>query len=166
MPEESTAPILSRTWLSLFPPIYLLHLLDERFFGDGTAAWASEHMGVYLTNEAWLVINVAWFLGLSLATWLVSRRILPEWIVASLATHLAIHALTRLWGSAVFVGWSPGVLSGVVVCLPWATVALVRANQRLPTRQLVLGVACGILSLQPLWDFFMLPMLMTNPPTA
>jgi len=166
VPEDSTATMFSERWLWLFPPIYLVHLLDERFFGAGTAAWATEHMGVNLTNEAWLVINVVWFCGLSLATWLVSHGRLPEWVVVSLATHLVVHSLTRVWGSAVFAGWSPGVLSGVIVCLPWAAATLVRAYGLLSTRQLITGVVCGILSLQPLWDFVMLPILSPGNPIA
>ena len=166
MPEHSTAVVFPKHWLSLFPVVYLVHLLDERFFGDGTAAWATQHMDVNLTNDAWLVINVVWFCGLSLVTWLVSQGRLPEWVVVSLATHLLVHSVTRVWGSAVFAGWSPGVLSGVTICLPWAAVTLIRVNPVLSRRQLVAGVACGVLSLQPLWDFVMLPLLNRSAPIA
>ena len=123
-------------------------------------------MGVSLTNDAWLVINVVWFCGLSLVTWLVSQGRLPEWVVVSLATHLLIHSVTRVWGSTAFAGWSPGVLSGVTICLPWAAVTLIRAYPRSSARQLVAGVICGVLSLQPLWDFVMLPILSPDSPIA
>jgi hypothetical protein len=166
LPNNSATPAFSMAWLSLFPPVYLVHLLDERFFGDGTAAWATAHMGVNLTNEAWLIINVVWFSGLSLVTWLVSQGRLPDWLVVSLATHLVVHSLTRVWGSAVFAGWSPGVLSGVTLCLPWAAVTIFRAYGPLSTRQLITGAVCGVLSLQPLWDFVMLPILSPDLPIA
>ena len=153
-------------WLWLFPPVYFVHLLDERFFGIGTAAWATRHMGVYLTNEAWLVINIVWFLLLTLITWLVARGALANWVVVILATHIAIHSLTRVWGSIVFPGWSPGVLSGVVVGLPWAAVIYYQAVRVYSWRQLAVGVIGGVLSLQPLWDFLMLPLLSPRPPAV
>jgi hypothetical protein len=158
----TTAPF-PRTWLWLFPPIYFIHLLDERFSGNGTAAWATAHMGVYLTNEAWLIINVFWFLLVVLSTWLVARGVWPDWIVIALATHIAVHSLTRVWGSGAFPGWSPGVVSGVLVCLPWAAVTFARGLRLFPLRQVVSGIVCGVLSLQPLWDFLMLPILSPRP---
>ena len=166
MQASVTAPIFSRNWLWLFPPAYLVHLLDERFFGNGTAAWATAHMGVYLTNDAWLIINVVWFLLLTLSTWLVSRGTWPQWVVVALATHIAVHSVARVWGSAVFAGWSPGVVSGVTICLPWAVITFARGFRLLPLRQFVSGLVFGALSLQPLWDFLMLPVLSPRPPAA
>ena len=166
MPANGTAPIFSQRWLWFFPPAYLVHLFDERFFGNGTAAWATEHMGVYLTNEAWLVINVVWILGFTLATWLVSRGTWPQWVVVALATHLVVHSLTRVWGSAVFAGWSPGVVSGVSICLPLAVMSLARGLRQLPLRQFATGLVAGAASLQGLWDFLMLPVLSPRPPAT
>ncbi len=168
--NDSIAPgtdlIFPRNWLWLFPPVYLVHLFDERFFAEGTAAWATKHAGVYLTNEAWLVINVVWFVGFTLATWLVSRGTWSEWVVVALATHLTVHSLTRVWGSAAFPGWSPGVVSGVIACLPLAVATLARGARRMGSRQFATGVIVGIVSLQPLWDFLMLPVLSPRPLAA
>jgi hypothetical protein len=166
VPTEAPTPDVPRAFLWIFPPVYFLHLLDERFFGIGTAAWATRHMGIYLTNDAWLIINVVWFALLSVITWLVARGTLPNWVVVVLATHIAIHSLTRIWGSIVFPGWSPGVLTGVVVGLPWAAAMFYWARRTCSRRQLALGVIGGVLSLQPLWDFLMLPVLSPRPPAV
>lgn len=166
MPSGPTTRVFSAGWIWLFLPVYLLHLLDERFFAMGTAEWATLHMGVYLTNEAWLVINVAWLAGLTLVVTLMARGAWPDWVAIVLATHLAIHSLTRVVGSIVFPGWCPGVVSGVGVGLPWATVTFVRGLRALPPRQLISGVVLGVLSLQPVWDFLMLPVLSPRPPAA
>ena len=123
-------------------------------------------MGVYLTNEAWLIINIVWFVLLTLTTWMVARGTLPSWVVVILATHMAIHSLTRIWGSVVFPGWSPGVVSGVAVGLPWAMAVFYRGFRVYSHRQLAFGVLGGVLSLQPLWDFLMLPVLSPRPPAV
>ena len=163
MPASDAAPIFSHSWLWLFPPVYLVHLIDERLFANGTAAWATQHMGVYLTNEAWLIINVVWFFFFTLSTWLVARGTWPDWVVLALATHIAVHSLARVWGSLVFAGWSPGVVSGVTLCLPLAAATFARSFRRMAPRQVVTGLIVGGASLQPLWDFLMLPVLSPRP---
>ena len=158
--------VFPRSWLYLFPPVYFAHLIDERFFGMGIAAWATTHMGVYLTNHAWLIINIVWFLMLSVVAWLVSRGTWPEWVALALATHLAVHSLTRIWGTVVFPGWSPGVVTGVTLGMPWALLIFARGLRCIKPSRVALGVACGVLSLQPLWDFLMLPVLSPRPPAV
>lgn len=158
-----TCRVVSPKWLWSFPPVYLIHLVDERFFREGTAAWATAHMGVHLTNEAWFVINAVWLVGLILVTWLTARGSLPQWVVVVLATHLAIHSFTRIWGSVVFPGLSPGVVSGVLLGAPWALYTLGRGLRALPRREFALGVVVGVLSVQPVWDFLMLPILSPHP---
>ena len=45
-------------WVWLFPTAYLIHLLDERFYWIGTARFATEYLGIYFTDAAWLWVNL------------------------------------------------------------------------------------------------------------
>ena len=153
-------------WLWLFPPVYLLHLIDERYFGIGTAEWASHHTGVYFTNSVWLAVNAPSFVLLTLATWLVARRTWPMWVAVALATHLALHAIGRVVGSVVFDSVSPGVVTGVILCLPLAVFAYTRLVRVLSRGQLLAGVLAGVVSLQPLWHALLLPVLPSGAPAA
>ena len=141
-------PAFPASWLWLFPAVYLVHLADERFYWIGTADFATRYLGMYFTNGAWLLVNAPSFVALLLATWLVARGTWPAWVVVALATHLALHTLGRVPGAIWFGVMAPGLLSGLLACLPLAAFALARAFQRLSRRELRNGVLVGIASFQ------------------
>ena len=149
-----------------FVPVYFLHLLDERFWGVGTANWATAHTPFYFTNFAWLWINVPSMLAVVSVVVLIARRVFPEWAVVALAVHLSLHAVTRIGGTLVFVSVSPGVVSGLLLCLPLALWSLVHGYRELPRRALRSGVIAGVLSFQPLWHAVLYPILPVAPPAA
>ena len=155
------APVL---WA--FPPVYLVHLLDERFWGVGTANWATAHGPLYFTNYAWLWVNIPSMLALALVVVLVARGAVAEWAVVSLGVHLLLHAVMRIGGTLVFASVSPGLISGVLLCLPLGVWSMARGYRQLSNPALRAGVIAGILSFQPLWHAVLYPFLPTAPPTA
>ena len=46
-----TGRIYSNAFLALFPAVYLAHLADERFFGMGTASFATEYLDMPFSNN-------------------------------------------------------------------------------------------------------------------
>ena len=146
-------------WIWLFPLVYGLHLLDERFVGPGVAVWSTQAFGITFTNEAWLAVNVPTFAVLAVATWFVSRGYWPSWVTAALATHVAAHAILHTGASAWAVSWSPGLATSLLACVPLAVATFSRAFVSLTPGQLCRGVLGGVLSFQPLWHAVLLPVL-------
>ena len=165
---EETKPngVFPQSLYVAFPIVYFLHLLDERFWGPGTANWATAHSPLYFTNSAWLWVNVPSMLLLALVARLTARQQLPAWAAVAVAMHLALHAVMRIVGTAVFESVSPGLVTGVFLCLPLAIPTLVRAYNRLPASQLRRGVLAGILSFQPLWHVVLYPVVPHGPVSA
>jgi hypothetical protein len=155
--------IFSPEWIWLFPPVYLVHLLDERLFGIGTAEFATRYLGMHFTDFAWLLVNVPSFLLVTLTAWLVARRSWPQWLAVTLATHLALHALGRVPTSIWFSTIAPGLLSGLLLCLPLAVATWIWAERGLSRTQLLRGLLLGLASFQPLWHFLLLPVLPAPP---
>ncbi len=151
--------------MSLYPAVYFIHLLDERFYGIGTAAFATRYLGIYFTNFAWWAVNIPWFLGFTASASLTASGRCPDWVAVALATHLALHGVGRVPTSAWFVTIAPGLLSGLVLCLPLAIATFVRAHRTLPRAQVGIGVLVGLASFQPFLHFVLLPFL-PPPPTA
>ncbi|GEM_PF-6757334 len=149
----SATRIVRRWWI--LPLVYLVHLLDERIFGDGTAAWATTYGGVDFTNEAWLAVNVASFALLFGAAFATDRRRFPEWVFATLAVHLLLHAFVHVGGTLARPVPFPGVLTSVVLLLPVSLVLLRRAARSLPRARFALGCGVGILTMQPIYDFLL-----------
>ena len=149
-----------------FAPVYFVHLLDERFWGIGTANWATTHTPFYFTNYAWLWVNVPSMLLLALVVVLIARRRVPEWAVVALSVHLVLHSVTRIFGTLIFASVSPGVISGVVICLPLAFWCLARGYRQLPKPDLRMGMIAGVLSFQPMWHSIIFPFLPAAPLAA
>ena len=166
MSTRADIEVFPAGWLWLFPPAYLLHLIDERFWGPGTAAWATANTGVYFTNSAWLAVNVPSLALLTVAAAFTASRRWPAWVAVALGAHLTLHALVRIVGTVVSGSVSPGVVTGVAVCLPLATLTFWRGFRALSGPQLRAGLITGVLSFQPLWHFLLLPFLPGRPPAA
>ena len=149
-----------------FIPVYLIHLLDERFWGVGTANWAAAHIPVYFTNYAWLWVNIPSAAVLSIVVVMVARGVLPEWAVVALSIHLLLHTLMRVIGTLAFTSLSPGLVSGVLLCLPLALWCLTRARRCMPNQALRWGAIAGVASFQPLWHGVLYPFLPGAPPSA
>ena len=163
---EPSDRVFSAPVLWAFPAVYFVHLIDERFWGVGTANWATIHGPLYFTNYAWLWVNIPSMLALTLVAALVARGAVPEWAIVALSVHLLLHAVMRIGGTLVFASVSPGLISGVLLCLPLAVWSLARGYRRLSHRALCAGVIAGILSFQPLWHAVLHPFLPPAPPAA
>ena len=149
-------------WLWLYAPIYAIHLFDERFYGEGTARWATRHVAIYssevhFTNSAWLAVNVPSFLLLTAAAVLVARERWPAWVAVSLASHFFLHGFVRLLGTIWFVSLSPGVFTGMLLCVPLAVGTWTTMRKIIPRGELGKGVLIGVLSFQPVWHGLLLP---------
>ncbi len=165
LPERSDR-VFPTAVLWTFVPVYFVHLLDERFWGVGTANWATAHTPFYFTNYVWLWVNIPSMLVLGLVVVFVTRGVIPEWAVVALGIHLLLHSVTRLFGTLIFVSVSPGVISGVLLCLPLALWSLARGYRQLSKSALRPGIIAGVLSFQPLWHAVLYPFLPTAPPAA
>ena len=124
----------SRRWLWLFPPAYLAHLIDERFWGPGTANWAYANTGIYFTNAGWLAVNVPSMVLLTVAAALSAARIWPQWVGVALAVHFVLHALVRIIGTPATGQIAPGVVTGVPMMRTSVSCPTFRAGARRPGR--------------------------------
>ncbi len=155
--------VFSERWLWTFPLVYLVHLVDERLWPPGTANWATANSSFYFTNEAWFWVNAPSMMIMLSAAVLVRRRKIPEWVVIAMALHLALHGAMRVGGTLVYGSISPGLLTGVALCLPLSIPVLVRGWLGFPGRTFILGLLVGILSFQPLWHLILHPVLPEKP---
>ena len=77
--------------------------------------------------------------------------------------HIALHGPGRLPAAIWFASWSPGLVSGLVLCLPLAAFTFVREARVLNRREFARGLLAGVASFQPLWHFLLFPVLPSAP---
>lgn len=130
--------------------LYLFHLFEEYFGPPGLWRWVESNLAVSFSHFHWLAVNIPFFGAVVVALVLAERDPTSSWLRFAVATHLALHATMHALHSGAMQEYSPGVVSGIVLCAPVAG-ALVREELRhLDRRPLLLGVVCGVGTFPPL----------------
>ena len=151
-----------RTWIWLAPGIFLVHDVEELATAEG---WLRSHAAALpvalqvraatvMTSR--LAVSVAVLLGLFvIAAWDGARRAKVgkrSWLFLLAAGALAGNSLTHLAQATWFGGYTPGVVTAVLVCMPYA-ILLARALERaglLTRRHAMVLLAAGILIQAPI----------------
>ncbi len=130
------------SWILLFPATYLAHIAEEHW--GGFTARAAELTGLAIPEAAFLAGNGFFWVLMSVAMALVLRRPSRAALVIAVATVVTINAALHVGGSVLSAGYSPGLLTGVLLWLPLGVGALVRGYRLLPKRRFRIGVLIGV----------------------
>ncbi len=102
----------------LFPFAYLIHLLDEFFFGGGFAMWYSNLLNANLSEYDFLIINSTAFVLVITVSILYSLGKIKNFIPAVLGTLFFMNGLVHLMLSVATWIYSPGTISGIIIYIP------------------------------------------------
>ena len=126
----------------LLPLAYAFHILEEWF--GGFPEWLAVVTGSPLPRGAFIVINAVALAVMILATRAAARRESHGWMGIAIATILLVNGIAHILGSLVTGTYSPGLLTGVVLYLPLAQLALARAWSQAEGAMFGRGVVAGI----------------------
>jgi hypothetical protein len=116
--------------------------IGEEVWGDFPASIAAL-TGFTVSATAFLAANVfLWMLMTSSVVW-VLRRLFDEWVVVALGVIVVINALLHIGGSIMLAGYSPGLVSGVLLWLTLGAITLAKGYTQLPWRNFSFGVIVG-----------------------
>ncbi len=126
----------------LFVVAYAMHLAEE-FFG-GFPEWFAFIAGEPLPRDAFVIINVTALALMAAAAHAATRRESLGWLAIAIATVVSVNGLAHLLGSLVSAGYSPGLVTGVVLYLPLGMLALLRAWHQVAPAFFWRGVVAGL----------------------
>ena len=121
---------------------YGAHILEEWF--GGFPAWLALIAGAALPEDAFLAINAVALVIVSAGTRVATRDDSRAWIAIAVAAVLFINGLLHTLGSVVTGTYSPGLFTSVVMYLPIAGLALLRAWDQAPHGWFARGVLVGL----------------------
>jgi hypothetical protein len=110
----------------------------------GFVDWASRHLSSSFTGRRFIVINaIAWpaMLATSLATIYIPA---VRWLVVTLAVILLVNGVLHLGSTFITNSYSPGVISGVLVYLPLASLSLRWAVRECTPAMIAVGIGLGV----------------------
>lgn len=139
-------------WLWVLPFAYAVHIADEFFVGTGLYTWVGAVVpfsaGSFLAVNFMIISLIA--VAVVLARCTDSGRLLAVVVFTQFALHgLVVHPGWSLWAGYL----SPGFFTGAIILLPLAFAGFRGASAVLPRRDLVRGIAAGLLlfASQDLW---------------
>jgi hypothetical protein len=129
----------------VLPAIFLVHLAEEWFGGEGLPAWTASALGASIRPTRFLVINgLAWPLFALLTVLGILRRRLT-WLPVALAVLMVVNAVLHALGTLATGRYSPGLVTGLLLYLPVGLVALGYGRRALPPAHFQRAVVAGVL---------------------
>ena len=128
----------------LFPLSFALHI-GEEWFG-GFPEWTARVAGSELPRAAFLGINAMAMLAMLIAVRATVAAEKNGWMGIAIATILVVNGVAHVLGSLITGSYSPGLITGVVLYLPLAQLALMRAWVQAPREMFTRGVMAGLVA--------------------
>ena len=129
-------------WLVLFPVTYLAHIAEECFgnFPGSIAALT----GLNVSMSAFVAANALLWIVMMAAVAFVLLRPSHAWIAITLATIVIVNTGLHVAGSLLLDGYSPGVVSAVLLWLPLGVATLARGKRVLTPQRYCWSIVLGI----------------------
>ena len=142
MPDRSRSSITLWSWL--VPITYLIHIAEEFYGGEGYPAYLKRLRGVELTPTRFLV-GQAIGLGLIIIGLLIARRLnFPKQLLIILGTVVMVNGFSHLGTSLYYREYGPGLITGVLIWIPFGLATLIRFKSGISARRYWLYVAIGV----------------------
>jgi hypothetical protein len=136
-----------RAALLLAPPIFIAHFLEE---GPGFVAWFNAHVARGITEPLFWTVNytgLAITLAVVVLEWLDGTAFSATLVVAWFTCLMFANALLHLTGAIVDGAYVPGLLTALVLYLPyWAwIISRIVHSRRLPNAVIAVAAVVGAL---------------------
>lgn len=140
----SEIPGLRPSRAAMLLPVALLLHVGEEWFGN-FPEWTALIVGDGLEPERFLAINAAGLVLFAAGTLAAFRDPSVAWIIASLAALLGLNAVLHTLATVALGRYSPGTVTGLLVCLPLSIVVLRSSSALLPRAHFAGAVIAGVL---------------------
>jgi hypothetical protein len=142
MPDNPASSVTLWSWL--FPLTYLIHIAEEFYGGEGYPAYLKRLRGVEMSPTKFLV-GQAIGLALIVLGILIARRLsFPRQLLVILGTVVLFNGLSHLATSAYYREYGPGLISSVLIWIPFGIATLMRFKSSMRLVRYWLYVAIGI----------------------
>lgn len=142
MPDKPDSSVTLWSWL--FPLTYVIHIAEEFYGGEGYSAYLKRLRGVEMSPTKFLVGQA---IGLTLIVFgiLIARRLgFPRQLLVILGTVVLFNGISHLATSAYYREYGPGLISGVVIWIPFGIATSMRFKSSMRPVRYWLYVAIGV----------------------
>lgn len=135
---------LAGAWTLLIPLSYGLHIAEELWGGESFYGWVSRLWDITFTREKFLALNA--IAMIVMVTAVAAVNVTPARVpLAALGFIMAFNGTLHAVASVATASYSPGVVTGVLVWIPFGVYTLRRCHAVLTAGELYGGMALGLL---------------------
>ena len=142
MPDNSASSVVLWSWL--FPLTYIIHIGEEFYGGEGYPAYLKRLRGVDMSPTKFLVGQGIGLALIILGIFIARRLNFPRQLLIILGTVVMINGLTHLVTSSYYRQYGPGLISGVLIWIPFGLATLIRFKNVMKPRRYWLYFAIGV----------------------
>src|SRR5947209_1216266 len=137
MTDKINSRFSASRWLWLFPPIFLLHIIEERWgVGAPHGINLSLKAFVILSGGAWVLMIVGVILALRLG--------FTQFLVVCLATLFFVNALSHIANCIYIAGYDAGTITGTLLFIPLGLITLISLRKKLRPKRYFTAIAIGL----------------------
>ncbi len=137
MSDKTNSPFSASRLLWLFPLIYLLHIIEERW-GVG-----APH-GINLSMKAFVILTGLGLVLMVFGVFLSLRLGFPQFLAVALGTLSVVNALSHIANCIYISGYDAGVITGTLLFLPLGLITLISFRRSLRAKRFLTAMAIGL----------------------
>lgn len=131
-------------WLALFPLSLLIHFVEEYWGGEGYPAYLLRLRGVSISNARFVVLQSVGMVLLIAAGIISTLFRFPELMITILGALILANGLSHSITAWRHGGYGPGLLTSVLLWMPFGALTLVLMFGRLSTTRFLIGAVIGL----------------------
>ena len=142
MPDKPAPSFTLWSWL--FPITYLIHIAEEFYGGEGYPAYLKRLRGVEMSPTKFLVGQAIGLALIVLGIFIARRLGFPRQLLVILGTVVLFNGLSHLATGVYYQEYGPGLISGVLIWIPFGIATLKRFKGSMRAGRYWLYIAIGI----------------------
>lgn len=142
MSDQTIKPVTLWSWL--FPLTYLVHIAEEFYGGEGYPAYLKRLRGVDMSSAKFLVGQGVGLMLIVLGILIARRLHFPRQLLVILGTVVLFNGLSHFGTSFYYREYGPGLVSGVLIWIPFGIATLIRFKDSMRPGRYWLYVAIGL----------------------
>ena len=130
-------------WPWLFPSIYLLHIAEEFWGGEGYSAHIAKTKGVSLTSPRFFFLTGLGCLLMIAGIAIAERLHFSQLLLVILGTVVLINSLSHSITAVRTARYNPGLWTGILFWIPLGVLTLLRLKGSMSGSRFLTGLAIG-----------------------
>lgn len=131
-------------WLWSLPFIYLIHMAEEFWGGGGYPAYMLRTRGVLLSPTRFLIFGAVGLALILIGVVLARRLRFAKWLIVCLSALFFANAVSHTITAVRLAEYNPGLVSGLIIFIPFGVAALLRWRKEIRTSSLASALAVGL----------------------